>query len=124
TAAQRVALAWTSPMCTVAGCPRTRIEYDHREPWARTRRTRLDELDPLCGYHHDLKTRNGWALLPGHGKRAMIPPPDPRHPRVRTDRDTGRRASRWVSVPQHAPPAVPALPAPPSELSTDPPRPP
>ncbi|HET6728277.1 MAG TPA: hypothetical protein VFG96_02595, partial [Jiangellaceae bacterium] len=80
TAAQRVALAWTTPGCTVAGCPRTRVEYDHREDWARTRRTRLDELDPLCGYHHDLKTRNGWALLPGHGKRAMIPPHDARHP--------------------------------------------
>jgi Domain of unknown function (DUF222) len=80
TAAQRIALAWTSPMCTVAGCPRTRVEYDHREDWARTRRTRLDELDPLCGYHHDLKTRHRWALTPGHGKRPLVPPHDPRHP--------------------------------------------
>ncbi|HMG31539.1 MAG TPA: HNH endonuclease signature motif containing protein, partial [Jiangellaceae bacterium] len=81
TAAQRLALAWASPGCTVTGCGRTRIEYDHREPWARTRRTRLDELDPLCRYHHDLKTRHRWALAPGHGKRPLVPPDDPRHPR-------------------------------------------
>ncbi|HMG30753.1 MAG TPA: HNH endonuclease signature motif containing protein, partial [Jiangellaceae bacterium] len=79
TAAQRIALAWASPGCTVAGCPRTRVEYDHREPWARTRRTRLDELDPLCEHHHDLKTHHRWALVAGHGKRAMLPPEDPRH---------------------------------------------
>jgi hypothetical protein len=79
-AAQRIALAWTSPGCTVAGCPRTRIEYDHREPWARTRRTRLNQLDPLCEHHHDLKTRHHWALLAGHGKRPIVPPHDPRHP--------------------------------------------
>jgi hypothetical protein len=79
-AAQRIALAWTSPGCTVAGCPRTRIEYDHREPWARTRRTRLNQLDPLCEHHHDLKTRHRWALVAGHGKRAIVPPHDPRHP--------------------------------------------
>ncbi len=100
TAAQRIALAWASPGCTVAGCPRTRIEYDHREPWARTRRTRLDELDPLCEHHHDLKTHRGWALVPGHGKRPLVPPEDPRHPqhqaarRDRTGRDTGVRARR------------------------------
>ena len=45
TAAQRVALAWTSPGCSVEGCWRTRVEIDHREDWARTRHTRLDELD-------------------------------------------------------------------------------
>jgi hypothetical protein len=67
TAARRLALAWTSPGCTVAGCPRTRIEYDHREDWARTRRTRLDQLDPLCEHHHDLKIRHHWALVAGHG---------------------------------------------------------
>ncbi len=64
TAAQRVALAWTSPGCSVEGCYRTRTELDHREPWARTRHTRLDQLDPLCHYHHDLKTRHGWAQRP------------------------------------------------------------
>jgi hypothetical protein len=89
TAAQRAALLWTNPTCSVQGCHRARIESDHREPWAETRHTRLDELDPLCVFHHDLKTRVGWALVPGKGKRAFVPPDDPRHPayrKPRTDR--------------------------------------
>jgi hypothetical protein len=81
TAAQKAALAWTSPGCTVEGCHRSRVEYDHRDDYARTRRTRLDQLDPLCAFHHDLKTRHNWALLPGAGKRPMVGPHDPRHPR-------------------------------------------
>jgi hypothetical protein len=81
TSAQRIALAWTSPGCTVEGCARTRVEYDHRLDWKDTRHTRLDELDPLCAYHHDLKTRLRWALISGHGKRPLVPPDDPRHPR-------------------------------------------
>jgi hypothetical protein len=65
TAAQRVALAWTAPVCTVEGCYRRRLENDHREPWAKTRHTRLDELDPLCGFHHDLKDASGrWCPAP------------------------------------------------------------
>jgi Domain of unknown function (DUF222) len=81
TTAQKIALMWTTPTCTAEGCHRRRIEYDHRRPWAQTRHTRLDELDPLCDYHHDLKTRLGWALVPGNGKRAFVPANDPRHPR-------------------------------------------
>jgi hypothetical protein len=81
TTAQKIALMWTNPTCIAEGCHRRRIEYDHRKPWAQTRHTRLDELDPLCDYHHDLKTRLGWALVPGTGKRAFVPPDDPRHPR-------------------------------------------
>jgi Domain of unknown function (DUF222) len=86
TAAQRIALAWTSPHCAVLGCPRTRVQIDHRLDWAHTRHTRLDELDPLCPYHHDLKTHHGWALVPGTGPRAFVPPHDPRHPRHATTR--------------------------------------
>jgi hypothetical protein len=80
TAAQRAALLWMSPTCSVQGCYRSRTENDHRKPWAQTRHTRLDELDPLCEFHHDLKTRCGYALIPGSGKRAVVPPDDPRHP--------------------------------------------
>jgi Domain of unknown function (DUF222) len=90
TAAQKIALAWASPGCTVLGCWRTRTENDHREPWSQTRHTRLDELDPLCTYHHDLKTRFGWALVDGTGKRRMVPPDDPRHPRHRANPPGGR----------------------------------
>jgi Domain of unknown function (DUF222) len=81
TTAQKIALMWTNPTCTAEGCHRRRIEYDHRKPWAQTRHTRLDELDPLCDYHHDLKTRLGWALVHGKGKRPFVPPDDLRHPR-------------------------------------------
>jgi Domain of unknown function (DUF222) len=89
TAAQKIALAWASPGCAVQGCWRTRTENDHREPWAQTRHTRLGELDPLCDYHHDLKTRSGWALVDGTGKRPMVPPDDPRHPKPRPNPRTG-----------------------------------
>jgi hypothetical protein len=93
TAAQKAALLWMSPTCSVQGCHRTRTENDHREPWAQTRHTRLDELDPLCEFHHDLKTRCGYALVTGGGKRAFVPPDDPRHPnnhKASPMRPTGR----------------------------------
>jgi hypothetical protein len=83
TAAQRVALMWSSPGCSVEGCPRTRVEIDHREPYAKTRHTKLDELDPFCRLHHYQKHHEGWSLVEGTGKRAFVPPDDPRHPKNR-----------------------------------------
>ena len=81
TVAQQVALWWRSAACTVLGCPRTqRLQNDHRLEWVKTKRTRVDELDPLCRHHHDLKTRDNWALVEGEGPRPMVPPDDPRHP--------------------------------------------
>ena len=62
-AAQRVALAWTDTTCKVEGCPNQRIEIDHRTPWATERVTELDNLDPLCAYHHSLKTNQGWRFV-------------------------------------------------------------
>ena len=86
--AQRVALWWRSPECTREGCTRTqRLENDHREGWAETKRTRVDELDPLCEHEHDLKTYHGWALVKGQGKRPMVPPDHPRHPKYRAPPD-------------------------------------
>ena len=85
TAAQRVALLWNSAGCVVKGCSRTiGIETDHRIPWADDRVTELANLDRLCGHHHDLKTRHGWALVPGTGNRPMVPPGDPEHPANRS----------------------------------------
>jgi hypothetical protein len=86
TAAQRAALMWMSPTCSVEGCNRARIEIDHSEPWAQTRHTRLAELNPLCGFHHGLKTRLDYALVAGSGKRPFVPPDDARHPRYRKAR--------------------------------------
>ncbi|MBV8951002.1 MAG: hypothetical protein JOZ99_09010 [Actinobacteria bacterium] len=86
--AQHIALLWSAPTCTVEGCCRTRVENDHREPFAKTKHTRLDELDPLCQHHHDQKTNRRWELVHGVGKRAMVPPDDPRHPKNKPKRDT------------------------------------
>jgi hypothetical protein len=81
TAAQRIALLWTKPKCSNDACSSMFVQIDHRAPWAKTKHTHLDELDPLCHHDHDLKTNAGWSLVPGAGRRAFVPPDDPRHPR-------------------------------------------
>ena len=82
--AQKIALLWQLPECTREGCSRTaRVEYDHRDEYRLTKHTRLDELDPACKPDHDLKTYHGWAFVEGTGKRPMVPPDDPRHPKNR-----------------------------------------
>jgi hypothetical protein len=84
TVAPQVALWRRSPDCTNLGCARSRrLENDHRDDWARTHQTRVDGLDPLCSHDHDLKTYFGWALMAGTGKRPLVPPDDPRHPKYR-----------------------------------------
>jgi hypothetical protein len=93
TAAQKAALLWMNPTCAVQGCHRARVEWDHREPWAQTKHTRLDELDALCSFHHDLKTRLGYALTAGGGKRAFVAPDDPRHPRNQNRAESGAQPS-------------------------------
>ena len=82
--AQRAALWWRSPECTREGCTRTQwLENDHGPEWHETKHTRLDELDPVCGHDHDLKSNGGWDFVKGKGRRAMVPPGDPRHPKYR-----------------------------------------
>ena len=83
TAAQRVALLWSKPKCANVECSSRFVQLDHREPWADTKHTRLDELDPLCPHHHKLKSNQGWSLVEGSGRRAFVGPKDPRHPRNR-----------------------------------------
>ena len=81
TSHQATALDWLSPTCTTEGCNRSvRLETDHREDWARTKVTLLRWLERHCRTCHDRKTRNGWALVDGRGKRPMVSPEDPRHP--------------------------------------------
>jgi hypothetical protein len=78
---QRSALEFLYPLCAVRGCnTRLGLDADHRVDWAKTHYTVLDYLDHLCWHHHQLKTRSGWALVDGHGKRDFVPPNDPRHP--------------------------------------------
>ena len=79
---QQTALDWMFPVCAAEGCG-TRAAYletDHRLEWAKSRSTVLGLLDRLCKFHHDRKTYEGWALVHGRGKRAFVPPDDPRHP--------------------------------------------
>ena len=79
---QRSALDFLHPTCAVEGCSsRAGLQYDHREDFSKTRITAFDLLDRLCRHHHDLKTHEGWRLVEGRGKRAFVPPGDPRHPR-------------------------------------------
>ena len=81
-AAQQTALEWLHPTCAAEGCTSTAwLENDHRVDWAASHTTVLDLLDRLCSHHHDRKTIDNWALVPGRGKRAFVAPDDPRHPR-------------------------------------------
>lgn len=83
TAWQRSALEWLYPTCAAEGCPAPalHLQIDHRVDWAATHVTILDWLDALCPHDHDKKTRHNWSLVAGIGKRAFVPPDDPRHPR-------------------------------------------
>lgn len=108
TAAQTAAVMWRSPLCANEACGRRWTEIDHNHDWAKCHRTELHNLDPLCDWCHDLKTRENWSLVEGTGRRPFVPPDDPRHPngdkdppdgpegppvgRVRLDRP-GRRRS-------------------------------
>ncbi len=81
-AAQQIALLWQQPVCSREGCGRrARLENDHRDDWARVHCTELRNIDRLCHPDHVLKTRAGWALVAGTGRRPMVPPNHPDHPR-------------------------------------------
>jgi hypothetical protein len=87
TAAQVSAMQWRDPTCAVLGCNQVAgLEKDHREDWATTKRTSFVDSDRLCSFDHDKKTRLGWALVEGSGKRPFVPPEDSRHPRYRQRR--------------------------------------
>jgi hypothetical protein len=91
TARQQTALQWLYPECEVEGCHNSAfLEWDHTEPWSETRRTRLRDLAGKCSHCHWLKHAKGWEMVPGKGKRPMVPPDDPRHPRHRR----GARSSK------------------------------
>ena len=75
TAFQETAMEFHDPECAVVGCSSTaRLEKDHNTDWALTRRTRSDDGNRLCHFHHGLKTRDGYRLEPGTGKRRLLPP--------------------------------------------------
>jgi lysine/ornithine N-monooxygenase len=68
------------------GCNNTAgLQYNHAwgVEYTKTKHTRVDETEPLCHHDHDLQTYAGWSLVVGTGKRPMVPPDDPRHPKNR-----------------------------------------
>ena len=77
-ALQRTALEWLgADRCSIRGCSSSaRLEIDHTADWATTRRTALDDLTPVCGHHHDLKTyeRYTFGPLDADGRRELISP--------------------------------------------------
>jgi hypothetical protein len=82
TAAQVSALQWRDPTCVVEGCNQAaRLQIDHRHDWAETKVSLLEWAERMCGHDHDKKTRLGWSLVAGTGKRPFVAPEDPRHPK-------------------------------------------
>ena len=95
TAAQRIALLWGNPACTNSACDNTlAIQHDHRTPWVQVYETTVDNLDRLCSPCHRRKTHDGWALDCGAGRRPLVPPDDPRHPRSTAHASASDRACR------------------------------
>ena len=93
TARQMTALQWLYPTCAVEGCTASsHLEADHRVDWADSHVTLVELMDRLCTHHHDLKSKSGWALVEGSGKRAFVSPGDPRHPRYAVKRAPPRAA--------------------------------
>ncbi len=92
--AQKIALLWRTPRCSVPGCAGTRLETDHRIDFARTRRTTLAELQVLCHHHHRLKTRYNWALTSDGGQVEFVAPDHPRHPSHVREADPCRSGDR------------------------------
>jgi hypothetical protein len=85
-ARQQVVLDWIGGRCTRLGCGATRhLQVDHRIDWARIKITELRNLDWLCPADHALKTHQGWGLVAGTGRRRMVPPDNPAHPRHTKD---------------------------------------
>ena len=71
------ALDWTYDECGIVDCHRqVAIEWHHTKPYRTTRHTKLEELGPLCKFHHALVERDGytlhqrpdreWDLIPPH----------------------------------------------------------
>ncbi len=80
-ARQQTVMDWLGEQCTRLGCPATRkLQIDHRVDWHKIHITELHNLDKLCIPDHNRKTRDGWSLVEGTGRRRMVPPDHPDHP--------------------------------------------
>ena len=87
TTSQRLALAVTDRGCTYPDCdvPAVWSQSAHGEPFATSRRTGIDDLALLCGYHHRVLDNQQWTIQRIKGRIWLTPPPwvDPdRRPRT------------------------------------------
>ena len=80
-ARQQTVMDWLGEQCTRLGCGATRkLQIDHRVDWHKIHITEIANLDKLCIPDHNRKTREGWSLVEGTGRRRMVPPDHPDHP--------------------------------------------
>jgi hypothetical protein len=80
----RTAVECRDPKCIVPYCEMRRgLEIDHRDPWAATRDTRLENLARLCRWHHFQKSHLGYRYRGGPGTWEWIPPDEPLDPPTR-----------------------------------------
>ncbi|MBA2608413.1 MAG: hypothetical protein H0U92_05720 [Actinobacteria bacterium] len=79
-------LQFMQAKCVAPGCNRTfRLERDHLDDYAESKRTAYDNLNHLCPIHHRLKTRYGWVLSRGpEGEWSFEPPEAAVETRART----------------------------------------
>ena len=78
----RTAIEALSPECVIAGCHLDRhLEIDHNTPISERGPTELDNLAPLCHFHHDEKTLKNLRVEGTGTDRRLVPsgrpPPEP-----------------------------------------------
>lgn len=62
--------------CTFENCtiPAIWCQCAHGEGFLTSKRTSIDDLGPLCGYHHRLVDSQGWVMQRAKGRIWLIPP--------------------------------------------------
>jgi 5-methylcytosine-specific restriction endonuclease McrA len=72
-AALGTAVRAEQPTCVIEGCEVDRhLELDHNVPYAVGGATSRENVDPLCGHHHDLKTRRDLRRLGPPGRQRLV----------------------------------------------------
>jgi hypothetical protein len=72
-AALATAIRTEQRTCVIEGCEIDRhLELDHNIPYAQGGETSRDNVDPLCGHHHDHKTRHGLRRLGPPGRQRLV----------------------------------------------------
>ena len=91
-AALATAIRTEQPTCCIEGCEVDRhLELDHNIPHAIGGETSRENLDPLCGHHHDVKTRRDLRRLGPPGRQRLV-----EHRRIPSRVDRRRVAVRAV----------------------------